>query len=162
MQFPKWQWTLLESVLVAHFFAGKYGIMVSNERQRSSAPAGRSQKRKGEASLGSLSLWSLFCNLYRHRLFRCLLFLCSLLRCPPFGHGFAVGQHQLDAVLLVDLGGAGVIVDGYDVGVGVVVLQAAHHALAHDVVGQAAEGLGADDVGGASSHPSPILHPSPR
>ena len=60
MQFPKWQWTLLESVLVAHFFAGKYGIMVSNERQRSSAPAGRSQKRKGEASLGSLSLWSLF------------------------------------------------------------------------------------------------------
>ena len=66
-----------------------------------------------------------FYNLYRHRLLCSLHFLCSLLRCPPFGHGLAVGQHQLDAVLLVDLGGAGVVVDSDNIGVGVVVLQAA-------------------------------------
>ena len=62
------------------------------------------------------------------------------------GQAPGVGQHQLDPVLLVDLGGAGVIVDGHDVGVRVVVLQLADHTLAHNVVGQAAEGLGAHDV----------------
>ena len=60
---------------------------------------------------------------------------------------FGVGQHQLDAVLLVDLGGARVIVNGYDVAPGVVVLQLSDHTLSYDVVGQAAKGLGADDVG---------------
>ncbi len=72
---------------------------------------------------------------------------------PPsgvlLGQATGVGQHQLDAVLLVDLGGAGVVVDGHDIAPGVVVLELADHALAHDVVGQAAEGLGADDVGHA-------------
>jgi len=66
-----------------------------------------------------------------------------------FGDALGVGQHELDAVFLVDLCRAGVVVHGDDVGVGVIVLQGADHALADDVVGQAAEGLGADDVGRA-------------
>ena len=61
----------------------------------------------------------------------------------------SVGQHELDAVLLVDPGGAGVVVDGDDVAHGVVILQLADHPLAHDVVGQTAEGLGADDISGS-------------
>ena len=68
-----------------------------------------------------------------------------LLRRLPLG----VGQHELDAVFLVDLGGAGVVIHGDNVGVRVVVFQDPDHALAHNVVGQAAEGLGTDDVGGA-------------
>ena len=58
----------------------------------------------------------------------------------------ADGKHQLDAVLLVDLRRAGVIVDRDDVGVGLDLLDAADSALAVDVVGQAAERLRADDV----------------
>ena len=56
------------------------------------------------------------------------------------------GQHQLDAVLLIDAGGAGVVVHGGDVRVRVQGADLIDHALAHDVVGQTAEGLGADDV----------------
>ena len=56
------------------------------------------------------------------------------------------GEHELDAVELVDLGGARVVVDGHDVGLGVSGAQRPEHALADDVVGQAREGLGADDV----------------
>ena len=52
------------------------------------------------------------------------------------GHALGVGQHELDPVLLVDLGGAGVVVDGNNIGVGVVLLQLADHTLAHDMVGQ--------------------------
>ena len=68
----------------------------------------------------------------------------GLMLSPALG----VGQHEFDPVLLVDPGCAGIIVDGDDVAHGVVVLQLADHPLAHDVVGQAAEGLGADDVAG--------------
>ena len=57
-----------------------------------------------------------------------------------------VCQHQLDAVLLIDSGCAGVIVDRHNVGVGVGVLDGACHALCHDVIRQAAERLRADDV----------------
>ena len=56
------------------------------------------------------------------------------------------GQHQLDSVQLVHLAGAGVIVYGDDVGAGILPAQLLDDALAHDVVGQAAEGLGADDI----------------
>ena len=59
------------------------------------------------------------------------------------------GEHEFDAVFLIDLGGGGVVVDGDDVLVLVHALQGADGALAGDVVGQAAEGLGADDVVGA-------------
>ena len=34
---------------------------------------------------------SFFRSLYRYRFFRSLRFLRSLLGCPPFGHGFAIG-----------------------------------------------------------------------
>ena len=40
----------------------------------------------------------------------------------------------------------GVVVDGHDVDVRVPLLDGLHHALAADMVGQAPEGLGADDV----------------
>ena len=50
------------------------------------------------------------------------------------------GKHELDAVLLVDARGAGVVVDGDDVGLGIHLADLADLALADDVVGQAAEG----------------------
>ena len=56
----------------------------------------------------------------------------------PLGAGEALarhGQHQLDAVFLIDLGRAGVVVDGHDVGLGVHLGDLADLALAHDVVG---------------------------
>ena len=55
-------------------------------------------------------------------------------------------EHQFDAVFLVDPGGTGVVVDGGDVCVGIDGADLVDHALAADVVGQAAEGLGADNV----------------
>ena len=60
-----------------------------------------------------------------------------------------VGQHQLDAVLLIDRRSRGVIINGHDVGIGIIVLQRTDHTFAHDVVGQASEGLRAHDVGNA-------------
>ena len=67
---------------------------------------------------------------------------------PLAGHG----QHQLDAVFLVDPGGAGVIVHGGDVRLGVAGADLVDHALAHNVVGQAAERLGAHNVAIAALH----------
>ena len=58
-------------------------------------------------------------------------------------------QHQLQAVFLVDAGGARIVVDGDDIGLGILLPQGADGALAGDVVGQAAEGLHAHDVGHA-------------
>ena len=55
-------------------------------------------------------------------------------------------QHQLDTVLLVHPRCARVIVDGCDVGAGIYGADLIDHSFAADVVGQAAEGLGADDV----------------
>ena len=56
-------------------------------------------------------------------------------------------DHELDAVELVDLGCTGVIVHCDDVALGVLAAQLLDHGLAHHVVGQAREGLRADDVG---------------
>ena len=53
------------------------------------------------------------------------------------------GEHQLDAVELIDLAGAGVIVHGGDIGVGIGLAQGLDDAFAHNVVGQAGEGLDA-------------------
>ena len=55
-------------------------------------------------------------------------------------------EHELDAVLLVDLAGAGVVVDRHDVGLRIKLLDLAQHTAADDVVWQTAKGLGADDV----------------
>ena len=49
------------------------------------------------------------------------------------------GDHELDAVELVHLGGAGVVVHGHDVALRVHLAQALDHGLAHHVVGQARE-----------------------
>ena len=56
-------------------------------------------------------------------------------------------QHQFDPVQLIYLAGAGIVVDGYDIGLWISLSQRLDDALAHHMVGQAAEGLCADDVG---------------
>lgn len=56
------------------------------------------------------------------------------------------GEHELDAVELVDFAGAGVVVDGYDVGGRICLPEGFDNALAYNVVRQAAEGLGTYDV----------------
>ena len=53
------------------------------------------------------------------------------------------GQHQLDPVELVDLGSARIVVDGRYIGLGIEPADLLDDALAHDVVGEAAEGLDA-------------------
>ena len=45
------------------------------------------------------------------------------------------GQHELDAVQLVDFAGTGVIVDGHDVGQRVLVPQLLDDAFSHHMVG---------------------------
>ena len=57
------------------------------------------------------------------------------------------GEHELDAVELVDFAGAGIVVDGHDVGGRISLPQGFDNALAYDVVRQAAEGL--DTMGSA-------------
>ena len=64
------------------------------------------------------------------------------------GHALGVGQHQLNPVFLIDFGGAGVVVNGHNIAVRILLFQLADHPLAHNVVGQAAEGLGAYDIAG--------------
>ena len=59
------------------------------------------------------------------------------------------GDHELDAVELIDLAGAGIVIDGDDIGLGVAASDLTEHALAHHVVGQTGEGLAAHDVGHA-------------
>ena len=56
------------------------------------------------------------------------------------------GEHEFYSVLLIDARCRRVVVDGHDVLVFKQLLQGTHRALARDVVGQAAEGLRADDV----------------
>ena len=56
------------------------------------------------------------------------------------------GEHQLDAVELVDLARAGVVVHGGNVGLGIGGLQRLDDALADDMIRQARKGLNADDV----------------
>ena len=56
-------------------------------------------------------------------------------------------DHELNTVELVDLGRAGVVVHRDDIALGMLAAQLLDHGLAHHVVGQAREGLRADDVG---------------
>ena len=56
------------------------------------------------------------------------------------------GQHQLDPVQLVDFACSGIVVDGHDIGEREAPAQFLDDAFADHVVGQAAEGLGADDI----------------
>ena len=82
------------------------------------------------------------CRHYRHiskivSLFRTLALFQILL---------GGGEHELDAVELVDFAGAGIVVDGHDVGSKLCLPQDLDNALTSDVVRQAAEGLGTYDV----------------
>ena len=59
-----------------------------------------------------------------------------------FGRVFAgCGQHELDAVELVDFTGAGIVIDRSDVGHGVEASDVFDDTLAYDMVGKAAERL---------------------
>ena len=55
-------------------------------------------------------------------------------------------DHELDTVELVDLARARVVVNGHDIALRVQTAQLLAHSLAHHMVGQAREGLRADDV----------------
>ena len=78
-------------------------------------------------------------------------------------------EHELDSVLLIDARCRRVVVDGHDILVFKQLLQSTHRALARDMVGQAPEGLRADDVLrsrlgerrhlGGDEPPLPHLHP---
>ena len=61
----------------------------------------------------------------------------------------SIGHHQLDTVDLVNVGCAGVVVYGYDVGSREPLAYGLHHALARHVVRQTCEGLETCDVGSA-------------
>ena len=56
------------------------------------------------------------------------------------------GQHQANPVLLIDLCGGEIIVNGHNVDSGMNLGQAPDHALAVDVIGETAKRLGTDDV----------------
>ena len=58
-------------------------------------------------------------------------------------------DHELNAVELVDLGRTGIVVHRDDIALGVLTAQLLDHGLAYHVIGQAREGLRADDVGRA-------------
>ena len=62
---------------------------------------------------------------------------------------FRARKHELDAVLLVDLGCTGIVVYRDNVRLRVDLADFADHALAGNVIGQTAERLGADDIGNA-------------
>ena len=81
-----------------------------------------------------------------HRERRHLLELKALAGAHVFlGHA----DHELNAVELVDLRCTGVVVHRNDVALGMLTAQLLDHGLAHHVIGQAREGLRADDVGRA-------------
>lgn len=56
------------------------------------------------------------------------------------------GKHQFNAVELIDFAGAGIVVDCHDVGAGKMPAQLFDDTLPDDMVWQAAEGLGADNI----------------
>lgn len=63
-------------------------------------------------------------------------------------HIFArCGQHQFDSVQLIHFAGAGIVVNGYDVGLRILLAKLLNHAFSDHMVGQASKGLGADDIG---------------
>ena len=57
-----------------------------------------------------------------------------------------IGEHELDAVFLVDSGSARIVVNGNQVDVRVRLLDGLHHPFAYDVIGQTSKGLGDDHV----------------
>ena len=58
-------------------------------------------------------------------------------------------QHQFDPVELVDFAGSGIIVYGNDIGLRMLPAQFFNDTLSDNMVGQTAEGLRADNIGGA-------------
>ena len=56
------------------------------------------------------------------------------------------GKHELDSVFLIDLCCTGVVIDGNNICLWVSLLDGTGHTLCHNVIRQAAERLGADDV----------------
>ena len=56
------------------------------------------------------------------------------------------GKHEFEPVFLIDFRRAGVVVDGDDICPGIFLLHRLHHALADDMIRQAAERLHDDDV----------------
>ena len=56
-------------------------------------------------------------------------------------------DHQLDAIKLVDLRGARVVIHRHDVALGMLTAQLLDHRLAHHMVGQARKRLRTDDIG---------------
>ena len=55
-------------------------------------------------------------------------------------------KHELNTVFLVYPCGAGIVVNGYNIGALVQSLNAVHHPLATNMIRQAAKGLGADNI----------------
>ena len=68
------------------------------------------------------------------------------------------GEHQLDTVQLVYLAGTGVIVDGYNVCQRILMTDLFDDTFSYDMVRQAAEGLGADDVVDCRCGSVPAFH----
>ena len=62
------------------------------------------------------------------------------------------GEHQLNAVLLIDLGGTGVVIKWQNIRLLGNLLNLVNHAAACDMVGQAAKGLRTNDIGVAAVH----------
>lgn len=60
------------------------------------------------------------------------------------------GQHQLDAVQLIHLAGAGVIVNGNDIGLRIAPSELFYDTFSDDVVRQAAKWLGTYNIGRAA------------
>ncbi len=59
-------------------------------------------------------------------------------------------QHQLDSVQLIYLAGSRIVIDGYNIGFRMFKPQFFDDAFAHNVIGQAAEGLSADNIAGTA------------
>ena len=75
------------------------------------------------------------------------------------------GKHQLDSVFLIDFCCTGVVIDGNNICLWVSLLDGTGHTLCHNVIRQAAERLGADDVFNAmftsTAISAVIIQPSP-
>ena len=96
------------------------------------APAGAN--RPGHQKMMSVKLFPT----KQYHLFRASFALLQIL--------LGGGEHEFDSVELVDFAGAGIVVDGYDVGGRICLPQSLDNALTYHVVRQAAEGLGTYDV----------------
>ena len=61
-------------------------------------------------------------------------------------------QHKLNAIFLIYLGGAGILVYGQNIGLVGNFLNLINHAATSDMIGQAAKGLSANNIGVAAVH----------